>query len=116
MTKTIWAVVGISVAATLAMAVALVVVLSGGDDSESEPEETVAPLAVGEGQAPGGATFEEIEEFRACMEDQGVELPAPGETPTGGLGKLQRALESCRELLPEGAQIRGPFGGAVPQN
>jgi hypothetical protein len=54
MTKTIWAVVGICIVATLGIAVALVVVLSGGDDGP-EPEPQAAPLQVGEGQAPGGA-------------------------------------------------------------
>jgi hypothetical protein len=120
MTKTIWAVVGVSVAVTLAMAIALVVVLSSGDDdSGPDAEQSVAPLAVGQGQAQGGgATFEELEEFRSCMEEQGVELPAPGEAPSGDVGELQDALESCRELLPEDAlQLRGgPFGGGVPQN
>jgi hypothetical protein len=116
MTKTIWGVVGICIVATLAMAVALVVVLSGGDDGP-EPEPQAAPLQVGEGQAPGGATPGELEDFRACLEDEGVEPPAPGEAPSGDLGEFQKAVESCREFLPEGAELRlAPFGQGVPQN
>jgi hypothetical protein len=116
MTKTIWAVVGICIVATLGMAVALVVVLSGGDDGP-EPEPQAAPLQVGEGPAPGGATAEELEDFRACLEDEGVEPPAPGEAPSGDLDEFQKAVESCREFLPEGAELRlAPFGQGVPQN
>jgi hypothetical protein len=115
MTKTIWAVVGICIVATLGMAIALVVVLSGGDDAESEPQ--TAPLAVDEAQAPGGPTPEDLEDFRDCLEDEGVEPPAPGEAPSGDLEEFQNAVESCREFLPEGAELRlAPFGQGVPQN
>jgi hypothetical protein len=115
MTKTIWAVVGVSIAATVAMAVALVIVLSSGDDDDPEPQ-TPAPLSVGGGQASGGAAPEELEEFRECLEDEGVEPPSGGVVPRGDdLGALQDAFETCREHLPEGAFLT-PFDGGVPQN
>jgi hypothetical protein len=115
MTKTIWAVVGVSVAATVAMAVALAIVLAGGDD-DPDPDRT-APLAISPGGAPPGAVPEELDEFRACLEDQGVELPVPGEEPPANSNELQDAVESCQEYLPEGAQFRfGPSDAPVPQN
>jgi hypothetical protein len=115
MTKTIWAVVGVSVAATVAMAVALAIVLAGGDD-DPEPGST-APLAISPGGAPPGEVPEELDEFRACLEDQGVELPVPGEEPPANSDELQDAVESCQEHLPEGAQFRfGPSDAPVPQN
>ena len=116
MTKTIWAVVGVSVAATVAMAVALAIVLAGGDD-DSEPDRTVAPLATSPGGAPPGAVPEELDEFRACLEAEGVELPVPGERPPANSDELQDAVESCQEHLPEGLQFRfGPSDAPVPQN
>jgi hypothetical protein len=115
MTKTIWAVVGVSVAATVAMAVALAIVLAGGGD-DPEPGRT-APLAITPGGAPPGAVPEELDEFRACLEDQGVELPTPGEQPPANSDELQDAVERCQEHLPEGAQFRfGPSEAPVPQN
>jgi hypothetical protein len=116
MTKTIWAVVGVSVAATVAMAVALVIVLAGGGD-DSEPEGTAAPFAVGSGPAPSGAVPEELNDFRQCLEDQGVELPTPGDRPPANSDELQDAVESCQEYLPQGGQFRfGPSDAPVPQN
>ena len=116
MTKTIWAVVGISLAATVAMAVALAIVLAGGDD-DSEPEGPAAPFTVGSGPAPSGALPEELEDFQQCLEDQGVELPTPGERPPANSDELQDAVESCQEHLPEGGQFRfGPSDAPVPQN
>jgi hypothetical protein len=116
MTKTIWAVVGISVAATVAMAVALAIVLAGGDD-DPESDRTVAPLAISPGGAPPGTVPEELDEFRACLEDEGVELPVPGEEPPADSDALQAAVETCREHLPEGGQFRfGPSDAPVPQN
>jgi hypothetical protein len=116
MTKTIWAVVGVSVAATVAMAVALAIVLAGGDD-DPDPESPAAPFAVGSGPASSGAAPEELEDFRECLEDQGVELPTPGEEPPANSDELQDAVESCQEYLPEGAQFRfGPSEAPVPQN
>jgi hypothetical protein len=115
MTKTIWAVVGVSVAATVAMAVALAIVLADGDD-DPEPGRT-EPLAITPGGAPPGAVPEELDEFRACLEDQGVELPVPGEEPPANTDELQEAVESCQEHLPEGGQFRfGPSEAPVPQN
>jgi hypothetical protein len=117
MTKTIWAVVGVSVAVTVAMAVALVIVLSGGDDDDPEPQRTLAPpVSAGGGQAPGGAAPEELDEFRSCLEEEGVEPPSGGVAPSGDdLEALQDAFEKCREHLPDGAFVT-PFNGGVPQN
>jgi hypothetical protein len=119
MTKTIWAVVGICVAATAAMAIALVIVLAGGDDDPA-PAERAAPFVFGGGPAEGsGAAPEELDEFRACLEDQGVEVPEPGAAPSGGdVEEMQEAFEACRELLPEGAETfgGGSPGAPIPQN
>jgi hypothetical protein len=115
MTKTIWAVVGVSVLATVAMAVALAIVLSGGGDDDPEPQ-TPAPFSVGGGAESGGAAPEGLEEFRACLEGEGVEPPTGGEAPRGDeLEALQDAIDKCRDQLPSGAFLT-PFGGGVPQN
>jgi hypothetical protein len=95
--------------------------------------------------APGGPPMimqlstedrEAMEEFRACMDEQGVEGPPapPGPPPEGEEGdaptdrfehrlkppseeeraKMDEALEACEDKLPEGAGHIGPPCGPPP--
>lgn len=62
-----------------------------------------------------------LEEFRQCLEDNGVSgPPEPGELDEGErpeppskaeLKKMQKAHEACEDKLPEGMQLRGGPGG-----
>jgi hypothetical protein len=68
---------------------------------------------------------QKLEDFRACLEDQGVEPPAPPrfdrdnapEPPTreemeAMRDEMQQAHEACKDKLPEDLQdIPGPIGG-----
>jgi hypothetical protein len=103
MTRMAWIVVGIVSAAALGLAVALAVSLAGGD-VDDEPQAGApefAPQLGGPGLAPEGAA---PEEFLECMEEQGVEPPSglQQEAPEG----LEEAMEACRDLLPDGADLR----------
>jgi hypothetical protein len=101
MTRVAWIAVGIVSAVALGLAVALAVSLAGGDDPEAQTSE-LAPQLGAPGFAPpeGGAP----EEFLECMEEQGVEPPSglQQEAPQG----FEEAMEACRDLLPEGADLR----------
>lgn len=85
---------------------------SGGSDSSSEESTASA------GQAGGPAGFELSDDTRACLQEQGVELPDPGEGPAGGGAPpeggppegMKEALEKCGAELPQG----GPTGGGPP--
>jgi hypothetical protein len=56
-------------------------------------------------EAPQGAPAR-IEDFQACLEKQGVELPEPGSggaPPGDGMSeKMREAFEACQDELPEG--------------
>jgi hypothetical protein len=55
-------------------------------------------------EAPQGAPAR-IEDFQACLEKQGVELPEPGSggaPPGDGMSeKAREAFEACQDELPE---------------
>jgi hypothetical protein len=89
----------------MAVVVLVVVAFAGGDDS-ADPSSTPAEVASGldEGQQA------QLEEFRSCMSDQGVDLPEPGEGPTiqGPSPEMLEAMQQCQQYLPEGF---GPGGG-----
>jgi hypothetical protein len=77
-----------------------------------------------------------MEEFRSCMEDEGVDLPDPpplpdveGSDAPGGerrfehhlkppseeeRAKMEEAFEACSDKLPEGARHVGPPCGPPP--
>lgn len=101
---------------------------SSSGDSSGEESSTASSGAGG----PGG--FAEIsEETRACLEEQGVKLPDPGEGPPGGGAppegappagfgeggeEMKEALEECGAELPEGRpggppMDSGAFRGSI---
>jgi len=71
----------------------------------------------GEQQAPRGPPpGADADEFRSCLEEQGVEAPEgpPSGDPQERLNDsdFRRALEACREYLPEGGPAgQGPLTG-----
>ncbi|MGZ5336304.1 MAG: hypothetical protein ACXWZ6_12465 [Solirubrobacterales bacterium] len=64
-----------------------------------------------------------LEEFRQCLEDNGVSAPPePGELEEGDrpeppskaeLKKMQKAHEACADKLPEGMEFHGGPGGPM---
>ena len=94
MTRGAWIAVGGVSALAVGLLVALVVALAsaGSDDGPTAPE----PRLV----TPGG---EPSPEFRACMEENGVEPPEPGVPQQAPPAGVEEAFEACRDLLPEGA-------------
>jgi hypothetical protein len=106
MTRLAWIVAGGSAAAALVAIVVVVVVIAGGDDSTPvEPSEAAPPGFEGDPS--------DLDAFRDCMADQGVEIPdEPGLLPEP-TPELQAALEACREFMPGGAVI-APGGGEPP--
>jgi hypothetical protein len=86
--------------AAMAVVVLVVVAFVGGDDS-AEPAS--APAGVQSGLDENQQA--QLEEFRSCMSEQGVELPEPGEGRTlqGPTPEMLEAIEECRQYLPEGA-------------
>ena len=90
----------------IAVVVLVVVAFAGGDDS-ADPSSTPGEVASGLGEEQQA----QLEEFRSCMSDQGVELPQPGEGPTiqGPSPEMLEAMQQCQQYLPEGV---GPGGGA----
>jgi hypothetical protein len=102
MTRVAWIVVGVVSTVALGLAVALAISLAGGDGDEPQagvPE--LAPQLGGPGFAPEGAA---PEEFLECMEEQGVEPPSG--LQQGAPEGLEEAMEACRDLLPDGADLR----------
>ena len=103
MTRMAWTVVGAVTAVAVGLAVALAISLAGGDGDEPQTgAPALAPQLGGPGfQSPEGAA---PEEFLECMEEQGVEPPSglQQEAPEG----FEEALEACRDLMPEGSQLR----------
>ncbi len=103
----------------LAVLVAALLVGCGGSSGDSSTEGSSTAIS---GQAGGPGGFELSDDTRACLEEQGVELPDPGEGPPGsgappeggppqGFGQggedMKEALEECGAELPQG----GPGGG-----
>ncbi len=76
----------------------------GSNDAESSSSSQGAPAPAGLGA------------FAECLAEQGVELPAEGETPdfaSTDLTQLRAAIEACGDLAPEGLPS-GALGGAIP--
>jgi hypothetical protein len=104
------------IALIVILAVALVVAIASSGDNAANPDEDSPGVFLG----PGGEGFERpdpevVEEFRACMEDHGVEVPEPGTAPPSDSDRLQQAFAACSDLLPE--DIRppgGPSGSSGP--
>ena len=91
MTRRAWIAVGGSLGLAAILTVALVIAIaSGGDD---EPDAAAAPPP-GDVQTFGSGPDPEVQ---ACLEEQGVEPPSPGEAPSDEFDPeaLQDALEAC---------------------
>jgi hypothetical protein len=86
----------------LVILVAAFLVGCGGSSGDSSTEES---STANSGQAGGPAGFELSDDTRACLEEQGVDLPDPGEGPPGGGAPPEGGL-------PEGGP---PEGGEPPQ-
>jgi hypothetical protein len=71
------------------------------------------------GQGNDGSRRSSFEEFRQCLQDQGVTLPDPrrGGRPTLS-DTMRRAFEACRRYLPErpsgGPGFGDPGSGSAP--
>jgi hypothetical protein len=94
--------------AVIAVVVLVVVAFAGGDDSA---DQIATPEEVASGLDPEQQA--QLEEFRSCMSEQGVELPEPGEGPAiqGPSPEMLEAMQQCQQYLPEGI---GPGGGGAP--
>jgi hypothetical protein len=132
-----WRMPPLGIAGVLAIVAALAVAGCGGSSGSSSSNEASSTGTSSEaaGQAPGG--FEISEETRSCLQEQGVELPEPGqgggppeggELPPGGAPqggeppsfggaqgkKMQEAFKECGVEVPEGGQ--GKPSGAPDMN
>ncbi|NPD06006.1 hypothetical protein HN031_15095 [Nocardioides sp. zg-1308] len=88
-----------------------------GSDSASTTESGDASSSASS-PAASGETPEISEEFTACLEEQGVELPSeqPTEAPSEGTmpsldPEIQEAMRACASLAPSG----GPGGAGAPE-
>ncbi len=73
----------------------------------------------GGAQGGDGTLRSSFEEFRQCLQDQGVTLPDPGERSQGQRpalsDTLRRAFEACRQYLPARPSGGPGFGGPGDQ-
>jgi hypothetical protein len=100
--------IGCVLAVVTAVAVGIVL-LSSGDDSASSSAATTTPSDL-----PLGFTEDQqaqLEQFRNCLSEEGVEPPAPGgaarRTPSP---ELLSAVQTCQRYMPDGLVPGG--GGA----
>ena len=117
--KISWAVGGAVIASLLAVALAIAVLgdSEGGDDAEGSNDRERSTQRFPGGGPPAGVNREELQAFRDCLEDNGVELPDPrsgggGAPPAGPDGSdpdIREGFSQCQDKLPEGA---GPPGRA----
>ena len=112
----------------LLLVVAALLVGCGGSGGSSSSEEG-STASAGQTGGPGG--FELSDETRACLQEQGVELPEPGQggppggappeggTPEGppqgikGGAKMKEALEECGAELPQGTPEGSPMSSSA---
>jgi hypothetical protein len=116
-----------------AVMVLIVLLLSGCGSSDSSPTTSFSqsggqPGFSQGGGPPGGVNPAALRQLRSCMKKQGVQVPsgppnggappsgiAPqsGQPPSGGprffgSAKARKAIQACRQYLPQG----GPTAGA----
>lgn len=120
--------VGLSLLAAALTAVAFAAVSVAKDDSNKGGEGATFEQRVGPPGPPPELSDEDkaaMEEFRACMEENGAPAPPePGSIEQGDRpeppseadrAKIEKALEACKDKLPEGAQMHfGPGGPCGP--
>jgi hypothetical protein len=110
------AIAGGAIAVIVILVVALVVAIASSGDEEASPAESSPETFL----SPGTEGFERpdpeaLEEFQVCLEEQGAELPQPGEEPPTDLEALRKAFAACRDLLPDDfAPSLGGSGGSGP--
>jgi hypothetical protein len=105
-----------AIAVIVALAVALVVVIASSGDDDEGPENAAPGLSLG--SSPGGHEVpvpEELEAFRQCMRDEGIDIPEPGEAPPSDPEAVQEGFTACRDRLPQDfGQHGGAPGGSMP--
>jgi hypothetical protein len=126
--KKLW--LPLAAAALTAAALAAVSVAQDGGSNESRDDGDALrggpPLA----EELSDEDRQALEEFRSCMEDQGVEPPprppGPGEGGQGNFelrieppseeerAKIDEAFKACEDKLPEGARQLGPHPCGPP--
>lgn len=109
----------------LAVLVAALLVGCGGSSGDSSTE---GGSTASSDRAGGPAGFELSDDTRACLEEQGVELPDPGEGPPGGGAppeggppqgfgqggeEMKEALEECGAELPQGGPAGPPMDSSA---
>jgi len=113
----------------LVVLAAVLFVGCGGSSGDSSSEESNTASS---GQAGGPAGFELSDDIRACLDEQGIELPEPGEGPPGGGAtpeggppegppagfgeggeEMKEALEECGAELPQGKPGGSPMGSGA---
>ncbi len=107
-------------AGTILAAVICVLALAGcgSDDPASQQTPTSGSRPTAPQGQPSAAQQAQIEEFQACLREQGAELPR--RPPAGGgppemTEEMRKAFASCRDKLPAGGPGGGmPPGGASP--
>lgn len=119
-----------SLTGALAVLAAALLAGCGGSSGDSSTE---GSSTASFGQAGGPASFELSEDTRACLEEQGVELPDPGEGPPGGGAppeggppaggppqgfgqggeEMKEAFEECGAELPRGGPGGPPMDSAA---
>ena len=90
----------------------------GSDKPASQQTPTSGSRPAAPQGQPSTAQQAQIEEFQACLREQGADLPSgppAGEGPPEMTEELRKAFASCRDKLPAGGPGRGmPPGGAPP--
>lgn len=88
---------GVRVGALLAvLALTFTLTGCGGDGDEASNKSGASPSA----PEPHLPPFELPAEFRACMTDEGIDIPASGDLPADiDPAQFDRALQACAEFL-----------------
>ncbi len=95
------------------LALGLVACGEGADDAGGSPSSS-ASASSPESSAPAGQ-----EAFAECLAEQGIELPAEGETPdleSFDRAQLQSAMEECGDLAPSDLPSGAPGDSAPDQS
>jgi hypothetical protein len=100
----------LAIAAAVIVALALVAAGCGGSGSSSDASGTTATTSTTATPSSTGSSSA----FAACLKKNGVEGFAPGSAPQGGpppnvdQATLQKAMQACGSLRPQGQGFGGP--------